>query len=81
MSDLEAKIAALAERGATEGERAAARSALVRLRQAASSQRAELERAVGFGWRPEQHAVESAQHRATMDRLDTETYDDDYIPL
>lgn len=81
MGAREAKIAALAARGATPGERAAASSALQRIKRAQHAQRAELERAVGFGYRPEQVEDEAMAHRARMGRLDAEAHDDEYIPL
>ena len=49
-----ALIEALAEQGATEGERAAARSALARLEAAERAETAETERLLGFGRRPSQ---------------------------
>jgi hypothetical protein len=57
-----ARIQALVERGATEGERAAARTALARLEAAAHARTAELERSVGFGWNPS-HAENDRMQR------------------
>lgn len=72
MDDRAAKIEALIAAGATAGERAAARFALGRIQSSEADRVAELERAVGFGWRPPHVESSPAEHAALMGRLDSE---------